>query len=66
MAVSEVACPQVGCPAAVFYPFGHPTPYAYEYHQGINEFENQDGAYKLFRLRAHVEPYPLGTFRVRL
>jgi hypothetical protein len=24
-----VACPQVGRQAAVFYPLGHPTPYAY-------------------------------------
>jgi hypothetical protein len=29
MAVSRVVCPQGGCPVAVFYPFGHPMPYAY-------------------------------------
>jgi hypothetical protein len=28
-AVSGVACSQGWWPAAVFYPFGHPTPYAY-------------------------------------
>jgi hypothetical protein len=28
MAVSGVAFPQGGRPASVFYPFGHPTPYA--------------------------------------
>jgi hypothetical protein len=28
-ALSGVACPQGGRPAAIFYPFGHPTPYAY-------------------------------------
>jgi hypothetical protein len=28
--VSGVTHPQGGQPAAVFYPFGHPTPYAYE------------------------------------
>jgi len=28
----RVACLQVGRPAVIFYPFGHPTPYAY----GIN------------------------------
>jgi hypothetical protein len=30
MAVSVVVRSQGGQPAAVFYPFGHPTPYAYE------------------------------------
>jgi hypothetical protein len=29
MTVSGAACPQVGRPAAVFYPFGHPMLYAY-------------------------------------
>jgi hypothetical protein len=29
IAVSGVAHPQGGQPAAVFYPFGHPTPYAH-------------------------------------
>jgi hypothetical protein len=29
MAVSGVAHQQSEQPAAVFYPFGHPTPYAY-------------------------------------
>jgi hypothetical protein len=29
MAISGVAHPQGGRPAAVFYLFGHPTPYAY-------------------------------------
>jgi hypothetical protein len=29
MAVSGVAHPQDGWPAAVFFPFGHPMPYAY-------------------------------------
>jgi hypothetical protein len=28
-AVSGVAHPQGGLPVAVFYPFGHPIPYAY-------------------------------------
>jgi hypothetical protein len=28
-AVSGMAHPQIGWPAAVFYPFGHPIPYAY-------------------------------------
>jgi hypothetical protein len=28
-AVSAVACPQRGRPAALFYSLGHPTPYAY-------------------------------------
>jgi hypothetical protein len=28
-AVAGVALPQGGRPAAVFYPLGHPTPYAY-------------------------------------
>jgi hypothetical protein len=31
-AVSGVACPQGSRPEADFYPFGHPTPYAYEGH----------------------------------
>jgi hypothetical protein len=31
-AVSGVARPQDGRPAAVFYPFGHPTPYAHAFH----------------------------------
>jgi hypothetical protein len=30
MAVLGVTCLQGGWPAAVFYPLGHPTPYAYE------------------------------------
>jgi hypothetical protein len=30
MAVSGVASQQGGRPAAVLYPFGHPTPYAYD------------------------------------
>jgi hypothetical protein len=31
MAAFVLACPQGWRPAAVFYPFGHPTPYAYEW-----------------------------------
>jgi hypothetical protein len=31
MAVLGVACPQGGPPAAVFYSFGHPTPYDYAF-----------------------------------
>jgi hypothetical protein len=34
MALSGVARPQVRQTAAVFYPFGHPTPYAYKSHGG--------------------------------
>jgi hypothetical protein len=30
MAVSVMACPQGGWPAAVFYSFGYSTPYAYD------------------------------------
>jgi hypothetical protein len=32
-AVSRVVCLKYGRPAAVFYPFGHPTLYAYEQNQ---------------------------------
>jgi hypothetical protein len=32
-AVLGVASPQGGRPAAVFFPFGHPTPYAYDQKQ---------------------------------
>jgi hypothetical protein len=29
LAILWVVCPQGGKPAAIFYPFGHPAPYAY-------------------------------------
>jgi hypothetical protein len=42
-AVSRAARPQGGRPAAVFYPFGHPTPYTYDvwplvFHPRLLEF----------------------------
>jgi hypothetical protein len=34
-AISGVARKQGGGPVAVYYPFGHPMPYAYDYHMRI-------------------------------
>jgi hypothetical protein len=43
-AVSEIARPQGGWPAAVFYPFGHRTPYAYAVHSFKETFTVQQFA----------------------
>jgi hypothetical protein len=37
-----VACPQGGWPAAVFYLFGHPTPYACDYPESKAEKEAEE------------------------
>jgi hypothetical protein len=39
-AVSGVARPQGGRPAAVFYPFGHPTPYASRFRPTVERRTN--------------------------
>jgi hypothetical protein len=37
-----VACPQGVRPAAVFYSFGHPTPYAYDLHPWKKAFYQKE------------------------
>jgi hypothetical protein len=53
MAVSEVARPQGKWPAAVFYPFGHPTPYADALHHSFTFPRELDA-----RLNVFVGSYP--------
>jgi hypothetical protein len=48
MAVSGVVCPQGGQPAAVFYPFGHPMPYAHDTRISVDVVTKQSNAVILY------------------
>jgi hypothetical protein len=54
--VSGVARLQGGRPAAIFYPLGHPTPYAYTFGGSSFSLRNQNGAIMVvIRLMGIVE-----------
>jgi hypothetical protein len=63
MAVSGLSHPQGGRPAAVFFPFGHPTPYVYDHDQVFSKFFQKPTVY----VRAsHIAKFwsPSGKFSV--